>query len=99
MLLRERQTAEGLLVSVCDAACLGETYEEGEVSLNVTEAFYGGDDAEAVGDDAVVESLARASVANIVGEASVAVAIDAGVVDETRVLSIEGTPHAQLVRM
>ena len=99
MLLRERQTAEGLLVSVCDAACVGETYEEGEVSLDVTEAFYGGDDAEAVGDDAVVESLTRASVANIVGEQSVAVAIDAGIVDETRVLSIEGTPHAQLVRM
>ena len=99
MLLRERQTAEGLLVSVCDAACVGETYEEGEVSLDVTEAFYGGDDAEAVGDDAVVESLTRASVANIVGENSVAVAIDAGIVDETRVLSIEGTPHAQLVRM
>ena len=99
MLLRERQTGEGLLVSVCDAACVGETYEEGEVSLDVTEAFYGGDDAEAVGDDAVVESLTRASVANIVGEKSVAVAIDAGIVDETRVLSIEGTPHAQLVRM
>ena len=99
MLLRERQTAEGLLVSVCDAACVGETYEEGEVSLDVTEAFDGGDDAEAVGDDAVVESLTRASVANIVGEKSVAVAIDAGIVDETRVLSIEGTPHAQLVRM
>jgi len=99
MLLRERQTAEGLLVSVCDAACVGETYEEGEVSLDVTEAFYGGDDAEAVGDDAVVESLTRASVANIVGEKSVAVAIDAGIVDEARVLSIEGTPHAQLVRM
>jgi len=99
MLLRERQTAEGLLVSVCDAACLGETYEEGEVSLNVTEEFYGGDDADAVDADAVVASLRRASVANIVGEASVSVAIDAGIVDESRVLSINGTLHAQLVRM
>jgi hypothetical protein len=99
MLLRERQTKEGLLVSVCDAACLGETYEEGEVSLDVTEEFYGGDDAEAADADAVVDSLARASVANIVGEQSVSVAIDAGIVDEPRVLSIDGTPHAQLVRM
>ncbi len=99
MLLRERQTPEGLLVSVCDAACLGETYEEGAVSLDVTEAFYGGDDAEAADADAVVASLSRASVANIVGERSVSVAIDAGIVDEARVLSVEGTPHAQLVRM
>ena len=99
MLLRERQTAEGLLVSVCDAACLGETYEEGEVSLNVTEEFYGGSEAEATDADAVVASLRRASVANIVGERSVSVAIDAGIVDEARVLSIDGTLHAQLVRM
>jgi hypothetical protein len=99
MLLRERQTAEGLLVSVCDAACLGETYEEGEVSLDVTAEFYGGDEAEETDVDAVVESLTRASVANIVGERSVSVAIDAGIVDESRVLSIDGTLHAQLVRM
>ena len=99
MLLRERQTGEGLLVSVCDAECLGETYEEGEVSLDVTEAFYGGDDAEAVDADSVVNSLTRASVANIVGEQSVSVAIDAGIVEEANVLSVDGTLHAQLVRM
>jgi hypothetical protein len=99
MLLRERQTGEGLLVSVCDAECLGETYEEGEVSLDVTEAFYGGDDAEAVDADSVVNSLTRASVANIVGEQSVSVAIDAGIVEEANVLSVDGTLHAQLVWM
>ena len=99
MLLRERQTGEGLLVSVCDAACLGETYEEGAVSLDVTEAFYGGDDAAEADPDAVVESLTRASVANIVGERSVSVAVEAGIVDEERVLSVDGTLHAQLVRM
>ena len=99
MLLRERQTGEGLLVSVCDATCLGETYEEGAVSLDVTEAFYGGDDAEEVGADSVVNSLARASVANIVGERSVSVAVDAGIIEEANVLSVDGTLHAQLVRM
>ena len=99
MLLRERQTGEGLLVSVCDAACLGETYEEGAVSLDVTEAFYGGDDAAEADADAVVESLARASVANIVGERAVSVAVEAGIVDEERVLSVDGTLHAQLVWM
>ena len=99
LLLHERQTAEGLLVSVCDTACLGETYEEGEVSLDVTEAFYGGDDAAEADPDTVVESLTRASVANIVGEQAVSVAIEAGIVDEERVLSVDGTLHAQLVRM
>lgn len=97
MLLRERETPEGLLVSVCDADCLGETYTDGGVSLDVTEDFYGGEEAETVDQDAVVESLTRATVANIVGEESVNVAIDAGLVDEETVLEVGGTLHAQLL--
>lgn len=97
MLLRERETPEGLLVSVCDPDCLGETYENGKVSLTVTEDFYGGDEAEDADEDAVVDSLHRATVANLVGEETVRVAIEAGVVDEETVLELEGTLHAQLL--
>jgi hypothetical protein len=99
MLLRERQTAEGLLVSVCDSECLGETYVEGEVTLDVTEGFYGGDEATEADEETIVASLTRASVANIVGERAVSVAVEAGLVDEERVLSVDGTPHAQLLWM
>ena len=35
MLLNERDTDEGLLVSVCDPDVLGETFEDGDVSLTV----------------------------------------------------------------
>ncbi|XVH32899.1 DUF424 domain-containing protein [Haloferacaceae archaeon DSL9] len=97
MLVRERETPKGLLVSVCDRDCLGETYEEGEMTLDVTEEFYGGDDAELVDEADVIDSLTRASVANIVGEQAVTTAIDAGLVDEERVLAIGGTMHAQLL--
>ncbi|KTG07880.1 hypothetical protein AUR64_01195 [Haloprofundus marisrubri] len=99
MLVRERQTPEGLLVSVCDPDCIGETYENGKVSLTVTEEFYGGDDAEDVDADAVVDSLTRATVANIVGEEAVGVAIDAGIIDEETVLDVGETRHAQLLWM
>ncbi|ELZ77063.1 DUF424 family protein [Haloferax larsenii] len=97
MLLRERETPEGLLVSVCDPDCIGETYSEGDVSLDVTEDFYGGDEAEPADSEAVVDSLTRATVANIVGERAVGVAIDAGLVDEETVLEVDGTLHAQLL--
>ena len=94
MLVRERDTPEGLLVAVCDEACLGETYGDGDVSLTVTEEFYGGSEADA---DEVVDSLTRASVANLVGEECVTVAIEAGLVDEERVLDLGDTLHAQLL--
>jgi hypothetical protein len=96
MIVTERDTDEGLLVTVCDSAILGETFENDEVSLTVTEEFYGGEEAD---ENAVVDSLSRASVANIVGTESVALAIEHGFVDETNVLDVGGTRHAQLLRI
>ena len=96
MIVNERETEEGLLVAVCDRDALGETYESDEVSLTVTEEFYGG---ESVDEDEVVDSLSRATVANIVGERSVELAIEHGFVDERNVLEVGTTLHAQLLRM
>jgi len=94
LLLNERETDEGTLVSVCDADVLGETFENGEVSLTVDAAFYDGQEAE---EDAVVESLARCSVANIVGTRSVDLAVEHGFVAEENVLDLGETRHAQLL--
>ncbi|WP_321169948.1 DUF424 family protein [Halobaculum sp. CBA1158] len=96
-MLTRRETPEGTLVAVCDTAVLGETFEEGSVSLEVTEEFYGGADAEPAEADAVVEGLYDADTANLVGEGCVTVAVDAGVIDAERVLEVGDTLHAQLL--
>jgi hypothetical protein len=97
MLLRERRTEEGLLVSVCDPDCLGETYDNGRATLEVDPEFYAGPAAVEADPEAVVESLRRAAVANIVGDRAVGVAVEAGLDDEATVLEFEGTRHAQLL--
>lgn len=96
MIVSERETPKGLLVSVCDAEILGETFENGELSLTVSEEFYGGEET---AESEVATTLARASVANLVGERSVSLAIEQGHVEEANVLEIDGTPHAQFLRM
>jgi hypothetical protein len=98
MILNERDTDEGVLVSVCDPDVVGETFEseDGTVSLTVDEEFYDGDPAE---EAEIVESLANCSVANIVGTRAVALAVDHGFVDEANVMDLEGTRHAQLLWM
>lgn len=96
MILNERETPEGLLVSVCDRSILGETFESGEVSLTVDEDFYGGEQVDAT---AVVDSLSRAWVANLVGVEVVELAIEHGFVDAEQVLEVDGTKHAQMLRM
>jgi hypothetical protein len=96
MLLRERSTQEGLLVSVCDPDVLGETFERGEVSLTVEPDFYEGEEAT---DEEVVASLAQCSVANLVGHEAVGLAVEHGFVDEANVLDLEGTVHAQYLQL
>jgi len=96
LLLNERDTEKGRLVSVCDADVIGEEFETGEVSLSVDADFYEGESAD---EQQVVESLAACSVANIVGSRAVSLAIEHGFVDEENVLEFEETRHAQLLWM
>ncbi|WP_181685026.1 DUF424 domain-containing protein [Halorhabdus salina] len=96
LLVTERETDEGLLVAVCDADLIGDTVADGEISLSVTEEFYGGEPADA---ERVAESLAKCDTANLVGERAVSIALEHGFVQEPNVLDIDGTPHAQLVWM
>ncbi len=96
MLLRERPTQEGTLVSVCDADVLGETFENGEVSLTVERDFYDGEEATV---EEVVASLSGAAVANLVGDRAVGVAVEHGFVDSDNVLEFEETVHAQYLRL
>jgi len=96
MILTERHTDRGLLVTVCDPEVLGETFETDDVEFTVNEEFYGGESAEV---DAVKESLARANVANLVGVEVVDLAIEEGYVEEGNVLDLDGTLHAQFMRL
>jgi uncharacterized protein len=96
VIVNERKTPEGRLVSVCDEAVLGETFDNDGVPFEVTEEFYDGEPAD---EDRVVASLARARVANIVGSEAVDLAVEHGFVEEGNVLDLGGTAHAQLLRL
>lgn len=98
MLLTEHDTDQGLLVAVCDPDIVGDTFESEQVSLTVEEEFYA-DEADTADEATVVDALSRANVANIVGTRAVAVAVEHGIVDENAVLDLDGTRHAQLLRM
>ncbi len=96
MIVNERDTPDGRLVSVCDENVLGETFENNGVPFEVTEEFYDGEPAD---EERVIASLARARVANIVGSNAVTLAVEHGFVEEANVLDLGGTTHAQLVRL
>lgn len=85
-----------MLVAACDSEILGKVFREGELRFEVSSEFY---DGEEVAEDVLSARLKVATIGNIVGERAVKVAIDMGFVDRYCVLTIEGVPHAQFVRM
>jgi len=87
---------EEVLVAVSDETCLGKEFTEGNVHLKVSKEFYGEEYADK---DEVVSALCDATIANLVGEQSVATAVENGFVNPQDVLYVQGVPHAQMVCM
>jgi len=83
-----------VLVAVADEDCLGKKFTEDQACLDVTKDFYGTQHADR---DEVLSALQEATIANIVGKESVALAVENGFINVEDVLFIEGVPHAQMV--
>lgn len=80
------------LVAVCDDDVLGRRLQEGKLHLNVTPEFYDG----FPGEEADLEMhLRTCTIANLVGERCVELAIRLGFVARENVIRIQGVPHAQ----
>ena len=94
--VRRHRTGHEMLIAACDEAILGKTVVEGDIRLEVSERFYGG---EKVDKRVFQEVLAIATIANLAGKETVDAAVEAGFVDPECVLWVDGVPHAQIVKM
>jgi hypothetical protein len=90
-----RRGAE-LLVAAADDDLLGRTFKSDGLTITVSESFYKGESCD---EEGLVNRLRMATMANLVGEQVVALAIKHGLIDPESVLRIGGVPHAQMVRM
>uniref|UniRef100_A0A7C2SD21 DUF424 domain-containing protein n=1 Tax=Archaeoglobus fulgidus TaxID=2234 RepID=A0A7C2SD21_ARCFL len=83
-----------VLVAVCDSDIVGKTFREGDLKLEVKESFYGDEE---VGEEEVKRALRNATIANITGSKAVNLAVKVGIIDKSKILYIDGCPHAQMV--
>jgi hypothetical protein len=84
------------LVAACDSEILGKTFKSNGLVLDVSESFYHGDD---VDEEALLNWLRLATVANLSGKRAVDIAVENGFVDRGCVIEIGDVPHAQIARM
>ncbi|MFW6083537.1 MAG: DUF424 domain-containing protein [Thermoplasmatota archaeon] len=83
-----------VLLAACDKELLGKKFEEEEIQLDVSESFYGGDEADK---EKICDEIKRSNIVNLVGENIINAVIQAGFGNEEDVLWIDGTPHLQLI--
>lgn len=83
------------IIAVCDSEILGRRFEEGNMQIEVSEAFYGGEEKEEAEVIEILKDLYKEDATfNLVGEKSVNAAIKAGIISKEGVIKIEGIPHA-----
>jgi hypothetical protein len=85
-----------VLVAVADSEIVGKVFRGDGIKIEVTESFYHGD---TVGEEAMLQRLRLATIANLVGNRCVRSAIEHGFIDGKNVIRIGEVSHAQFARM
>jgi len=83
----------GNIVAVCDRELLNTTLCHGEVSVRISEAFYGNVPAS---EDDVRAALKKADTINLMGRRAVSIAIEMGLITRSGCIMIGEVPHAQV---
>ncbi|QGA53527.1 DUF424 family protein [Sulfolobus sp. E5-1-F] len=86
--------AQGMtLINICQEELLGKVFRDGEIILDISEKFYGGDSVEL---DYAFSLIDEATVMSIVGNYVVEEAIKRGLVHKDSVISVAGIKFAQV---
>ena len=84
------------VLAVCDAELHNTTIVHGDMTVHIHECFYG---TRRVNADEVKEALKKAENINLMGEKSVALAIEAGLITRADCIMIGQIPHVQIFRL
>lgn len=90
------KTEKGRMVACCDDDCMGRTFREGRLKLAPETKFYG---SSVMRLPEALLLLDGAEILNLVGWKIVRAAIDRGLVHPDAVITIDGVPHVQVMRL
>ena len=91
-----RSPAGDEVVAVCDRELMNTTLSGNEVEICITGSFYG---TELATPEEVRSALSGAQNANLMGERTVALAVEMGLLSRSACLMFSDVPHAQLFRI
>jgi len=84
------------MLNICDADLLGKNIVEGELTMNISENYYG---EKFVEKEEAEDLLKSSSIINMVGENTVSLSIDLGIGNENGIKTISGVPFLIVFKM
>ncbi len=91
--IKIHETAQGKVVVISDKEIIGKKFEGGKLQLDLSKDFYSGKEMD---EEKVKELVNDAYLLHLTGKKTVEFFIDMGLVDEDKVLSVDGVPHAEV---
>lgn len=92
MIVKIHETKEGSVVCVVDKDLIDKLFEEDGLQLDLKSNFYKGEEKPI---DEIGDLMRNAYALNIVGERTIKLAIEEGIVDESVVKKIANIPYYQ----
>lgn len=83
------------VVAVCDCNLVGKSFKEKNLKLEISERFYKG---HVTAKEKIINVIKGAHTVNLVGEESVILGLEAGIVLKDNIIKIKGVPHAMSVQ-
>jgi hypothetical protein len=91
-----RSQGSGDVVAVCDRELINTTISHEKITVTITDAFYGNSPATEAD---VRAALKNAGNINLMGERSVNLALDMGLVERSNCIMIGKIPHVQIYQL
>lgn len=96
ILVKLHHSARSIIACLCDSELIGRKFQDAKHQLDITARFYKGD---AMPEEKIIPLLKTAGNLNIVGKASIALAVKAGIINKASIIKIKTIPHAQVFRI
>ncbi|OPX69917.1 MAG: hypothetical protein A4E38_01563 [Methanoregulaceae archaeon PtaB.Bin108] len=97
MYLKIHRTPAGdEVVAVCDRELMDTTITGDELEITIRESFYG---TSLANPDEVRSVLSKAGNANLIGERTISLAVEMGLINRSSCLMLGKVPHAQFFRI
>ena len=87
---------KNLMLNICDADLLGKSISENELTMKISESYYGNEIIEI---DEAKKLLETSTIINMVGKDAISLSLELGIGSENGVKKISGVPFLIVFKM